>query len=84
MSVTDAAWQRRVGARVRQPSIMPSRDAQWSLGTVIAIAIALSMQIGGIRADVRELRADVREDLRGIDERLRAVEQAVQPDQAAE
>ena len=81
-----------------QPSIMPSRDAQWILGTVIAIAIALSMQIGGIRADVRELRADVREDLRdmrtdlrdmrtdlrGIDERLRAVEQAVQPDQAAE
>ena len=59
---------------------MPSRDAQWILGTVIAIAIALSLQIGGIRADVRELRGDVREDLRdmrtdlrAIDERLRAV-----------
>ena len=70
---------------------MPSRDAQWILGTVIAIAIALSMQIGGIRADVREdlrdMRTDLRDmrtDLRGIDERLRAVEQAVQPDQAAE
>ena len=72
-------------------SIMPSRDAQWILGTVIAIAIALSMQISGVRADVRELRADVREDLRdmrtdlrGIADRLRAVEQAVKPNQPAE
>lgn len=70
---------------------MPSRDAQWILGTVIAIAIALSLQIGGIRSDVRELRADVREDLRdmrtdlrGINDRLRAVEQAVKPNQPAE
>ena len=70
---------------------MPSRDAQWILGTVIGIAIALSMQISGVRADVRELRADVREDLhdmrtdlRGIDDRLRAVEQAVKPNQPAE
>lgn len=45
---------------------MPIRDAQWILRTVIAIAIALSMQIGGVRADVRELRADVREDLRDM------------------
>jgi hypothetical protein len=70
---------------------MPSRDAQWIFGTVIAIAIALSMQIGGIRADVRELRADVREDLRdmrtdlrSIGDRLRAVEQAVKPEHPAE
>ena len=70
---------------------MPSRDAPWILGTVIAIAIALSMQISGVRADVRELRADVREDLRdmrtdlrGIADRLRAVEQAVKPNQPAE
>ena len=52
---------------------MPSRDAQWILGTVIAIAIALSMQIGGIRADVRELRGDVREDLRDMRTDLRGI-----------
>ena len=70
---------------------MPSRDVQWILVTVVAIAIFLSMQIGGIRADMRDLRADVREDLRdmradlrGIDERLRAVERAVQPAQPAQ
>ncbi len=77
---------------------MPSLDAQWIIGTIIAVAIALGMQIGGIRADVRELRADMREDLRdmrqdlrdmrtglrGIDDRLRAVEQAVKPDQPVE
>ena len=73
---------------------MPRRDAQWILGTIIAIAIALGMQLGGIRADVRELRADMREDLRdmrtdlrSIDARLRAIEQAVkpaQPDQLVE
>ena len=70
---------------------MPSRDAQWILGTIIAIAIALGMQLGGLRADVRELRADMREDLRDmredlhdIEARLRAVEQAVNPDQPVE
>ena len=77
---------------------MPNRDAQWILGTMIAVAIALSMQVGGIRADLRDLRADLRDlragvredlrdmraDLRGIDDRLRAVELAVKPDQPAE
>ena len=70
---------------------MPSRDVQWILVTVVAIAIFLSMQIGGIRAGVHQLCADVHEDLRGmrvdlrgIDERLRAVERAVQPAQPAQ
>ena len=43
--------------------VMPSRDAQWIIGGVLAAAVALSVQIAGIRTDVRRL-----------DDRLRAVE----------
>ena len=42
---------------------VPSRDAQWIIGAILAAAVALSVQIAGIRTDVRRL-----------DDRLRAVE----------
>lgn len=42
---------------------MPSRDAQWIIGAILAATVALSVQIAGIRTDVRRL-----------DDRLRAVE----------
>jgi len=42
---------------------MPSRDAQWIIGAILAATVALSVQIAGIRTDVRR-----------IDDRLRAVE----------
>ena len=39
---------------------MPDRNAQWSIGTFIAVALALSMQISmqisGLRADINQLR----------------------------
>lgn len=56
---------------------MPSRDAQWVIGTIVAAVIALSVQMGGIRSDLVEIRADMREmrgDIRSLDDRLRAVE----------
>ena len=40
-----------------------SRDAQWIIGAIVAATVALSVQIAGIRTDVRRL-----------DDRLRAVE----------
>lgn len=49
---------------------MPSRDAQWIIGTIVATAIALSVQMAGIRSDIAEIRTD----LRRLDDRLRAVE----------
>ena len=49
---------------------MPSRDAQWVIGTIVVAVIALSVQIGGIRGDLAEIRTDIR----GLDTRLRAVE----------
>ncbi len=42
---------------------MPSRDAQWVIGVIVGALIALSVQIGGVRTDLRRL-----------DDRLRAVE----------
>ena len=39
---------------------MPDRNAQWIIGTIITVAIALSLQIGtqtsGLRADINQLR----------------------------
>ena len=39
---------------------MPDRNAQWSIGTIITVAIALSLQIGtqmsGLQADLNQLR----------------------------
>ena len=58
---------------------MPSRDAQWVIGTILVAVIALSVQMGGIRSDLAEIRADMREmrgDIRSLDDRLRAVEVA--------
>ena len=49
---------------------MPSRDAQWVIGTIIAAVIALSVQMAGIRSDIAEIRTD----MRSMDDRLRAVE----------
>ncbi|MDE2907109.1 MAG: hypothetical protein OXQ28_13625 [Acidobacteriota bacterium] len=53
---------------------MPSRDAQWIIGVIVGAVLALSVQIGGIRTDVRVQIAAVQEDLRRMDDRLRAVE----------
>lgn len=49
---------------------MPSRDAQWIIGTILAAAVALSVQIAGLRGDLAEMRIDVRR----LDDRLRIVE----------
>lgn len=49
---------------------MPSRDAQWIIGTILAAAVALSVQIAGLRGDLAEMRIDVRR----LDDRLRTVE----------
>ena len=56
---------------------MPSRDAQWIIGTIVAAVIALSVQLAGVRNDHAEIRTDIRglrTDMRGLDDRLRAVE----------
>jgi hypothetical protein len=53
---------------------MPSRDAQWIIGVIVGAALALSVQIGGIRTDLRVQIAAVQEDLQRMDDRLRAVE----------
>ncbi len=53
---------------------MPSRDAQWIIGVIVGAVLALSVQIGGIRTDLRVQIAAVQEDLRRMDDRLRAVE----------
>jgi len=56
---------------------MPSRDAQWVIGTIVVAVIALSLDTGGIQSDLTEFRADMREmrgDIRSLDDRLRAVE----------
>lgn len=49
---------------------MPSRDAQWIIGAILAAAVALSVQIAGLRGDLAEIRLDVRR----LDDRLRTVE----------
>ena len=67
---------------------VPSRDAQWVIGVIVAAVIALSTQIVGlhrriddvrnevvgVRNEVAPLRSDVDEDMDGLDARLRAVE----------
>ena len=39
---------------------MPDRNSQWTIGTILTVAIALSLQIGmqmsGLRADINQLR----------------------------
>ena len=52
---------------------MPSRDAQWVIGTIVVAVIALSVQMAGIRSDIAEIRTDMRR----MDDRLRAVEIAL-------
>ena len=42
---------------------MPSCDAQWIIGVIVGALLALSVQIGGVRTDLRRM-----------DDRLRAVE----------
>lgn len=49
---------------------MPSRDAQWIIGTILVVAVALSVQIAGLRGEHAEIRLDVRR----LDDRLRTVE----------
>ena len=52
---------------------MPSRDAQWIIGSVLAAAVALGVQNAAIRDDLRDVRADVRDvraDVRALDARV--------------
>ena len=52
---------------------MPSRDAQWIIGSILVAVIALGVQNAGIREEVRDLRAeirDVRADVQALDDRL--------------
>ena len=64
---------------------MPDRNSQWTIGTLLAVAIALSMQISrqtaGLRAEMNQLRTEMNQRfsemnrrLDSFDERLRAVE----------
>ena len=41
---------------------MPSRDAQWIIGTILAAAVALSVQMAGLRTEQAEIRTDIRRD----------------------
>ena len=38
---------------------MPDRNAQWIIGTFIAVAIALSMQTAGLRTEMNQLRTEM-------------------------
>ena len=38
---------------------MPDRNAQWIIGTFIAVAIALSMQTAGLRTEMNQLRNEM-------------------------
>ena len=57
---------------------MPSRDAQWVIGTVLAAVVALYAGIGGqfdaLRDDVRRLETRLEARIDALDARLRAVE----------
>ena len=53
---------------------MPGRDAQWIIGVIAGAVLALSVQIGGVRTDLRVQIAAVQADLQRMDDRLRAVE----------
>ena len=50
--------------------MLPSRDVQWLIGTIVIAAIALGVQMAGIQNDLGEIRTD----LRRLDDRLRVVE----------
>ena len=52
---------------------MPSRNAQWVIGTIVTVVVALSVQMAGIRADLTTLRADMSD----LDERLRTAESSI-------
>ena len=56
------------------PAHVPSRDAQWIIGTIVAAVIALSVQISSGHAELRSDIREIRSDIRGLDDRLRAVE----------
>ena len=45
---------------------MPTRDAQWIIGSILAAAVALGVQNAAIRDDLRDVRAD----MRALDTRL--------------
>ena len=45
---------------------MPSRDARWTIGSILVAVIAIGVQNAGIRDEVRDVRADVR----ALDNRL--------------
>lgn len=66
----DAGEGLPAAAAIGDTGFMPSRDAQWVIGVVLAAAMALSVQIAGIRTDVRRLE----DRLNAMDDRLRAVE----------
>ena len=55
---------------------MPSRDAQWVIGTIILAVIALSVQLGGLSARIDRLEARLDARIDALDDRLRAVEVA--------
>ena len=42
---------------------MPDRNSQWTIGTILAVAIALSMQISmqtaGLRAEMNQIRTEI-------------------------
>ena len=42
---------------------MPDRNSQWTIGTILTVAIALSLQIGmqmsGLRAEMNQLRTEM-------------------------
>ena len=42
---------------------MPDRNTQWVIGTLFAVAVAMSMQISGLRGDMNQLRNEVRSEM---------------------
>ena len=51
---------------------MPSRDAQWIIGTIVAVGIALSVQIAGARTAMRDLDVRLMAEIADLDARLTA------------
>lgn len=51
---------------------MPARDAQWIIGTLVAVAIALSMQIN---TQTSNLRSDMNQRFNEVNQRFREVDQ---------
>ena len=57
--------------------IMPSRDAQWIIGTIVAVGVILFSQNAGINTRIDDVNAQIailRDDVRRMDDRLRNVE----------